>query len=163
MKKLLVSVIAGLVLFACGQMKQDQDQTEVQVIEINELLSNPLDFDEKEVSIHGIISHVCRHSGDKMRVAEIEGDGLSVLVMLMDYSEVFGPESEGQELIVSGTLKTWIRNIDELEDDHDHGDGHDHEEGHACESTEEAIKLMKEKGIDPDIAAYIELVSYQLK
>jgi hypothetical protein len=155
MKKLLVLVIAGLVLFACGQKKQEQ--AEVNVIEINELLSNPLDFDGKEVSVHGIISHVCRNSGDKMRVAEIDGDGLSVLVMLMDYSDVFGPESEGQELIVTGVLKTWIRNIDELEDDHDH------EEGHACESTEQAIKLMQEKGINPDIAAYIEMVKYEIK
>jgi len=161
MKKLLVIVLAGLALFSYGQQRQEQATPIVNLIGIKELLTNGLGYHGKEVSVRGIISHVCRHSGDKMRVAEIDGEGLSVLVMLKDNSGSFSPESEGTELVVTGSVVARIRNLGALGKDHHPEQGSNHSGGHVCKSTEKAIRLMKEKGIDPDIAVYIDLVSYQ--
>lgn len=170
MKKTVLAIVAILFFVACGQQAAQQEAL-VETFEIAELISNPLEHENQEVHIEGIINHICRHSGDKMRVAELEGDGLSVLVMLGDFASQFSPEFEGKEVALTGVLKTSIRNIDALNETHEHGEDcdhegeeHAHEEGHDdCESTQQAIAKMKEKGIDPDIASYIELKSFEVK
>ena len=159
--KLLFVFLSGLILFAYGPKNQDQEVNEIEITQIKELLSNPPEFDGKEVAIQGIISHICRKSGDKMRVAEIDGEGLSILVRLNDHSISFSPEMEGSEILVTGMLVAWIRNLDALEEEHKLGGSE--ENRHACESTNQAIKLMREKGIDPDITSYIDLVKFEVR
>lgn len=170
MKRTVLAIVAVLIFAACGQQAAQQE-AEVMTFEIAELISNPLDHENHEVRIEGIINHICRGSGDKMRVAELDGDGLSVLVMLGDFASQFSPEFEGKEVALTGVLKTSIRNIDALNEEHEHGEdcdhdheGHDHAEGHDdCESTQQALAKMKEKGIDPDIMAFIEIKSFEVK
>lgn len=172
MKRFALALVAVFFFFGCGQQPATQEEAVIETIEIAELISNPLDFQEQTVRIEGIITHICRHSGDKMRVAEIEGDGLSVLVMLGDFAPEFNPEFEGKEVVLTGILKATIRNIDALAEGHVHGEDCDHEgeevahteEGHdECASTQEAIAKMKEAGIDPDIATHIQITSFEIK
>ncbi|MBW6497697.1 MAG: hypothetical protein K0B09_04860 [Bacteroidales bacterium] len=174
MKRFALAMIAVFFFFGCGQQPATQEEVVIETFEIAELISNPMEYEEQEIRIEGIISHICRHSGEKMRVAEIDGEGLSILVMLGDFAPQFNPEFEGQEVILTGVLKTTIQNIDALNEEHVHGeDGEDcdhegeehaHEEGHDdCESTQEAIAKMKAAGIDPDIAAHIEITSFEIK
>ncbi len=159
-KKIGLVFLASFIMFACGQ-QAEQDSTRVfEDKTIEELVSDPMAFEDHEVSFEGLIGHICRHSGDKMRIMQPDNDAFSIMVMLGDFTPVFGPEFEGSDIKVQGVLKTQVRNIEELED-HDHD--HEHEEGHACESTEAAIKRLEEKGISPDIMAYIELTSFEIK
>lgn len=171
MKKYFLVFAAGLILASCGAGTGDQGQAVVESHTIETLASNPMDFEGKTVKFEGLIGHICHHSGDKMRIVQLDNDAFSMQVMLGDLMNQFKVEDEGREIAVTGVFKTVVRNLDALEaaeahdHDHDHGheDDHEHEDGHACSSTEEAIKRMAEKGIDPDIRPYVELLAFEIK
>lgn len=161
MKKLFIfAVIAGF-LFACATKTEKKAEETILEPTITELISNPMDYDGKEVAFTGVISHVCKHAGDKMRVMQ-EDTELSVLVMLGDYTGVITPENEGETVTVSGLVAVSLKNMDAIEEEHKH-EGEEHEEGHECASTEEAIAKMKEKGIDPDFSVAVNLKKYEVK
>ncbi len=158
-KRFTVIVLAGLLMYSCGQVKEQQGES-LSLSTIKELVSEPLSLDGKEVSFEGVITHICRHSGDKMRVNQVDDADYSIMVMLNDFKPEFNPEFEGKQVRVTGVMKTQVLNMDELEatPEHEHAEGEDH----ACSSTEEAIKAMQEKGISPDITAFLELNSYEV-
>ncbi len=163
MKKLFIVLLAASLFVGCSSKTSQEGIETAESHLISELVSNPLDFDNHAVSFEGTIGHICRHSGDKMRVVQQEDDAFSVLVMLGDLSANFNVEMEGQAVKATGILKTEVRNIDALADhdhDHDHADGEGHDD---CASTQEAVARMKERGIDPDIRVYVELTSYEIK
>lgn len=135
------------------QVASDDHSVEAQ---ISEILSDPLDYDSKTVKVEGVISHVCRHSGDKMRIMQ-DGSDLSILVMLEDFTGQFDAESEGTRVSVTGNLVTEVTNLEELA-------AHGHEDdGHDCEDTREAVEVMKARGLDASIGAYISLNQYDTK
>ena len=146
-------------MISCGQVKEQQSNA-VETHLISELVSQPLEYEGKEVSFDGVISHICRHSGDKMRVNQANDTDFSIMVMLEEFQPQFSAEFEGKHVKVTGLVKTVVSNMEELEHDHEHA--HDGEEGHECSSTEEAVKLMAERGITPDIRAYIELKGFEI-
>ncbi len=159
----LFVLIAGMLMFSCGEQpkeKEDKDVAdEVVSLSIIDILKDPYEYEGKTVSFDGIINHVCRHSGDKMRVNPKDNDDYSILVMLGDFINQFDTDFEGEAITCRGVLKTEIRDIDEpAEEEHEHAPG-----DHTCETTEEAIKKMEKLGIEPEIRAYIELESFEIK
>ena len=160
MKRFLLLMIAGLLMTACGSQPQQQAESVVNTYTIEQLAVEPLVYEGQTVRFEGVIDHMCRHSGDKMRVAQVDNDTYSMQVMLGDMMDQFSQEHEGAGVVITGVLQTAIRNLDELEEDH-HDDDHDHD--HACDSTEEAIRRMAEKGISPDIRPYVELIAFEVK
>ncbi|MFN3556383.1 MAG: hypothetical protein ACK4VN_10500 [Bacteroidales bacterium] len=161
LKRFAMIAVAALLVYSCGQApEQTADAADVKLIA--ELVSEPLAFEGQEVTFEGTITHICRHSGDKMRVNQLDDADFSIMVMLEEFKTQFSQEMEGRQVKVTGVLKTRVRNMDALEEQHDHDHAHDGEEGHACGSTEEAIKRMEERGITPDVVAYIELVSFEI-
>lgn len=169
MKHITLMILAtAMLLTACGpQTAVEQGEAEVQTYLISEMVSRPLDLEDHTVRFEGIIGHVCRHSGDKMRVMQQDDNAFSVMVMLGDFTGSVTTEFEGKEVVATGVLKAEVRNLDELaahEHDHAHDhDDHEHEDGHGCSSTEEAIALLKERGIEPNIFTYVELTSFEIK
>ncbi len=153
-------LVAGLLMMACGTQTEHQAGGVVETSEIAQLVADPLHYEGTVVRFEGVISHICRHSGDKMRVVQAGDETYSMQVMLGEHMNRFDVEDEGREVMVLGTLKTQVTNLDELDADHEHE--HD-EDGHACESTEQAIRLLAEKGIDPDIRPYVELQAFELR
>lgn len=173
MKAITLTILAAVMLLtACGpQPSVQQEEAGIQTYLISEMVSNPLELEDHTVRFEGIIGHVCRHSGDKMRVMQHDDNAFSVMVMLGDFTGSVTTEFEGREVVATGVLKAEVRNLDELDahqHDHDHHDGHDHddhehEDGHGCSSTEEAIALLKERGIEPNIRTYVQLTSFEIK
>jgi hypothetical protein len=169
MKKFFLILSAFLFMAACNNQTNQQTENEVQVHTIEELAHDPMSFEDQTVRFEGVIGHLCQHSGDKMRVVQLDNEAFSMQVMLGDLMNNFSIEHEGSVVEVTGTLKTVVRNLDALEEaeahdhDHDHAEDHDHEEDHDCESTAEAIRRMAEKGIDPDIRPYVELTAFKIK
>ena len=161
MKRFAFLLVAGLIFAGCAQQGANQEEAEIVNYEIADLVSAPMDFENQEVRIEGFIHHMCRHSGDKLRLAELGGEGLSIEVMLGDFASQFNPEMEGKELVITGVLKTAVSNMDALEAELERA--HEGEEGHECETTQEAVAKMKELGIDPNVVAYIEMTSFELK
>lgn len=164
MKKISLIAIAMLSLLAiqsCNISSTDQSHhSEAETVMISQLLSEPLLYEDQLVRIEGIIGHMCRNSGDKMRVNQFDDHGFSIMVMLGDFSANFSPEFEGKEIVATGILKAEVRNMSAL-DSHDHD--HDHEDGHECASTAEAIKMLEERGIIADVRTFLELTSFEIK
>jgi hypothetical protein len=159
-RKIAIIAVLGVIFYSCSQAPQPTGET--QVYKIAELVSEPLGFEGKEVTFEGTITHICRHSGDKMRVNQVEDADFSIMVMLEEFQTQFSQDFEGRKVKVTGVLKTQVRNIGELEEQHDHDHAHDGEEGHECSSTEEAIKRLQERGITPDIVAFIEMKGFEI-
>ncbi|MFN2395801.1 MAG: DUF4920 domain-containing protein [Bacteroidales bacterium] len=157
-KRLAIIAVLGVLIYSCNQPTQKAEETQVTMI--SEMVTEPLSYEGQEVTFEGTITHICRHSGDKMRVNQMNDSDFSILVMLEDFQTQINPDFEGRNVKVTGILKTEVRNLDEMEHDHDHA--HDGEEGHECESTEEAIKMLEEKGITPEIMAYIEMNGFEV-
>ncbi|MFW5758309.1 MAG: hypothetical protein ACOCYO_06475 [Bacteroidota bacterium] len=185
LKNIFATFVIGLVMISCNQVSQNSSE-EIQTRQIAELLSEPLGYEGTEVSFEGTIGHICRHGGDKMRVNQISDQDYSILVMLQDFQSQINQEFEGKQVKVNGILKTEViepeenhtHNHDHDHDhaDHDHGHAnHDHEHAnhdhdHAsaevneddCESTEQAIKKLEEKGIEPNIFTFVEMTSFKI-
>ncbi|MFO7922317.1 MAG: OB-fold nucleic acid binding domain-containing protein [Bacteroidales bacterium] len=154
----ITGIMAIIMIFASCSSNQSGSaglsENETLEVSITDLLSDPLRYDNQTVKIEGMISHVCRHSGDKMRMLQDDSD-LSIQVMLGDFTGQFDTESEGMRVSVTGTLVTEVTNMDELE-------AHSHEdEEHDCEDTRQAVEIMKARGLDADIRTYIALNQYE--
>jgi hypothetical protein len=160
MLRFTIIALLGLMIYSCGQTTKPEESAETNTI--SELVSEPLGFDGTEVSFEGVITHICKHSGDKMRVNQIDDTDYSIMVMLDEFKSQFNADYEGKHVRVIGILRTQVLNSGEAEVAHDHDHAHNGEEGHECASTEEAVKALKEKGITPDIRAFIELKSYEV-
>jgi hypothetical protein len=170
MKKALLALFAGILMVSCGTQDARQAEAVAEEYLISGIVGNPLELEDHLVSFEGTIGHICRHSGDKMRVVQTDDEAFSILVMLGDFTPSFNPELEGRHVVATGIVKTEVRNLDALNEEHVHGEDCDHEdeahaegEDHECASTEEAIARLKERGIDPDIRVYVELTAYELK
>lgn len=161
MKKLFILALLAGFIVSCAQKTEKKSEDTILEPTITELLSSPMDFEGAEVNMEGVISHVCKHAGDKMRVMQPDTE-LSVMVMLGEYTGVITPENEGQTVAFNGMVTVKVANLDALGEEHKH-DGEEHEEGHECASTEEAITKLKEKGLDPDLRVVVELKKYELK
>ncbi len=152
----LVAIIM-LLLASCntGATDSNTGKSEDGTIEttISGLFEAPMDFDGKIVTLEGVITHVCQHGGDKMRIMQ-DGSDLTVQIMLGDYTGQFNADSEGTKIEITGTVETEVTNIDELSD-------HQHED--ECENTLQAIEAMKELGLDPNIRPFIHLEKYEIK
>jgi hypothetical protein len=155
LKKITVLAVIGLMIYSCGQVKEQEISAGADMKLISELVSNPLEFDGEEVNFEGVITHICKHSGDKMRVNQVDDNDFSIMVMLEEFQTQFGPEFEGKRIKVLGLVKTQVMNAEAH--DHEHG-----EEGHSCCSSKEAAKCLHEKGITPDVRAYIELKGWEI-
>lgn len=160
MKRILLLLVITMFIGSCAQ--QPAAEQTVETHQISELVMEPMLYDNQIVRFEGMISHICRHSGDKMRIVQTSDDSYSILVMLGEMASQFNPEMEGNEVVLLGTMKAEVMNIGDLEEAHDHEhEGEEH--GHECSSTEEAIQKLQEKGIDPDIRAYVELMGVEQK
>lgn len=158
-KKIALIALVGFVMISCGQVKEQQNEV-AETQQISELVSQPLEYEGKEVSFDGVITHICQHSGDKMRVNQIDDADFSILVMLEEFQPQINAEFEGKHVRVKGVLKTVVSNMDEIE--HSHDESHEGEEGHECESTEEALELMAERGITPELRSYVEMKGFEV-
>lgn len=154
MNKLFLFLAAAGMMYACGGAPSGQETGEtVHAVSIDALVEDPMGFEGQTVRFEGVIDHMCRHSGDKMRVAHTGEDAMSIQVRLGELMNRFSVEDEGRMVDITGVLKTEVLNMEEL---------HQHDEDHACETTEEAVRMMAELGIDPNIRPYVELQDFEL-
>ncbi len=156
LKKIALLFALGFILVSCGQVAEKQNES-ADIKLISELVAEPLAYDGQEVTIQGLITHICKHSGDKIRINQVEDADFSIMVMLQEFQPQFDPSCEGRQIKITGVLRTVVRNMDQLEEAHNH----EGEEGEGCASSQEAAKKLQEKGITPDIRAFIEMKSFE--
>jgi hypothetical protein len=180
MKNTFLFLTIALFAIACSS-NQTAEITEQQIMA--EMLT-PANFSEKvadfvgkEVSVTGVIDHVCSHGGKKMFLADLEGDG-RVRVNTGEDMAAFKTEWEGSMVIATGIVNELV--IDEAylieweEELKEAAEAGEAEEGHeGCEYeayTESASykqitryrEMMAEKGTNKLSFYSMTCTSYQI-
>lgn len=134
MQKIILLFVAAAILTSCNQTGQkdntDSSSTEMEKVvsaTVEELLAQPSDYDGKEVAISGMVTHVCRHGGQKCFVLAEDGETQIRIVPGGDIDE-FKIDLEGSTVAFKGVFK--VLNLVELEA---HVEDHESKEHHAQE------------------------------
>ena len=138
MQRLIVRILFATLLGSCSQSGKKEEttaeasQTE-QVVKatIQELLAQPADYDGKEVAVSGMVTHVCKHSGQKCFVLADDGETQIRIVPSGDIDE-FKIDLEGSTVAFKGTFKVLNPvQAEEHEEDHDSKEHHETEMAHS--------------------------------
>ncbi len=159
LRKSLLLLMIGVITYSCNSVDK-QSTGAPETVTISELVSEPLNFENKMVTFNGTITHICRHSGDKIRINQMDDSSFSIMVMLEEFQSQFSSESEGRQIEITGVLKTHIRNPEQAATNQTHASQREH--SHTCAASEDAQKKLQEKGIARDIIAFIELTGFEI-
>lgn len=137
MKRVTLLVIIAVMLSSCGQtgqseraVSQEDEKDKILTATVEEMLAEPAVYDGKEVAISGMVTHVCRHGGQKCFVVGKDGESQLRIVPSGDIDE-FKIELEGSTVAFKGTFK--VLNPVQAEEhvaDHDSKEHHDSEMAH---------------------------------
>ena len=168
MKKVFLTLGVILAFISCTSNASKQDKDEPQnVFDVPQLLSVAIDSVDKEVTVKGLVTHVCSHSGRRCFLEDSTGE-YSVKVEATDTLGTFDRAIMGTEIIVSGILREkrlsaeYINDWEiEIKEKH----AHEAEEGgEKCASELANItsmrEWMKEHNKDYYSIFYIDGISY---
>jgi len=136
MQRLFILVIMAFLAVSCNQSvkKEGVNPEAVQTEEIVtativELLASPADYQDKEVAVSGMVSHVCRHGGQKCFIVADDGETQIRIVPGGDIDE-FDIALEGSTVAFKGVFR--VLNTVEAEE---HVEDHESKEHHAVEQS----------------------------
>ena len=106
MRKLSVLIVLAAVLFACGnrQTQTASNENETVVMTVDELMAAAAEKVDQEVVISGMITHVCKHGGQRCFVMGATDD-VVIRVEAGDEIESFKQEHVGDVLQITGILR----------------------------------------------------------
>lgn len=137
MQRIVIFVMLAILAGACNQTTQKESSIEAVNTEkilaatIEELLADPTEYNNKEVAITGMVTHVCKHGGQKCFVLAEDGETQIRLVPGGDIDE-FKIELEGSIIAVKGTLRVLAPEVAEAHlEDHESKEHHEVEMSHS--------------------------------
>ena len=92
---------------ACKQNVQQKAEPQVEKIlaaSIEELVAHPAEYQDKEVAVQGMVTHVCRHGGQKCFVLAEDGETQIRIVPSGDIDE-FKIDLEGSTVAFKGVFR----------------------------------------------------------
>ncbi len=110
MHRILFWVALVILTGACNQAGQKEGESRPEKAEkivtatIQELVARPEEYKDKYVAITGMVTHVCRHGGQKCFVLAEDGETQIRVVPSGDIDE-FNIELEGSTVAFKGTFK----------------------------------------------------------
>lgn len=145
MKKVLNGIIVVLVVLfmtGCGSKSgnnadnegQAGQESARQTLTVDKLMPDINAHVDKEVSVRGVVEHVCKHGGKRLHLMDEEGN-MKIRVESGKAITQFDRALEGEEINVQGTVNKLV--IDEAylnqreQELKKEGTKHDHEEEHA--------------------------------
>ena len=148
MQRSILMVLIAFLAVSCNQTaKQEGDNQEASKTEqivsatIVELLAAPADYQDKEVAVSGMVTHVCRHGGQKCFIVADDGETQIRIVPGGDIDE-FKVEMEGSTIAFKGTFRVQTAELtaEELED-YESKEHHEVEQSHS--SAEKAEYFLE--------------------
>lgn len=134
MPRVLLLIMVAVLIGACNQSDQkagvdspNLEKEKIVSVTVEEMLAAPADYDGKEVAVSGMVTHVCRHGGQKCFVLGEDGETQIRIVPGGDIDE-FKIDLEGSTVAFTGTFKV-LNPIQAQE----HGANHDSKEHHENE------------------------------
>ena len=135
MQRMALWVMLAILMGACKQSPQKNTKAEsgntekIVAASIEELVANPGEYKNLEVAITGMVTHVCRHGGQKCFLLAKDGQTQIRLVPGGDLDE-FKIELEGSTIAVKGTFRVMTPELAEA-----HVEDHENKEHHAVEMS----------------------------
>ncbi len=188
--KTTIFVLLTFLVFACNSKKADSPGSEpatgktgmedinvIEVIPVAELLKNPDDYVDKEVRVEGLVTHVCRHSGQRLHLSDQNGE-VRLRVEAGNEIKRFERDLEGSEIIAVGVLRkqvideTYIEEMEHsgrgpkgmhVEDENDAGEKDSGEEADMQQQAENMRKMLKERGTDRIVMYWLDGASFEEK
>jgi len=138
MKNLIYLFVITALLVSCNQANKnygensspDKRMESVVAATIEELLAEPSDYEGKEVAVSGMVTHVCKHGGQKCFVLAEDGESQLRINVGEDIDE-FETGLEGSNVAFKGVFR--VLNSIETEsnvEDHDSQEHHSEEMAH---------------------------------
>ena len=157
MQRSILLVLIAFMAFACNQTsKKEADVQEAETSEkivsasIVELLATPEEYKDVTVALSGMVTHVCRHGGQKCFVVADDGETQIRLVPGGDVDE-FKVELEGSTIAVKGVFRVLNAEMAaEHVEDHDSKEHHAVEQSHSeAEKAEYFVETLEFKEVTP--------------
>ncbi|MFC2090077.1 OB-fold nucleic acid binding domain-containing protein [Bacteroidota bacterium] len=147
MKKLAILTLTVLLIFSCTSNNSKVE--DIKALTLEELTVQAADLNEATISVEGLVTHVCKHGGQKMFLTD-ETKNIDILVQVSNSIPEFDVALEGSNVKVTG--KVIVSVVDESMEEH---------EGEKEENcpTEEAMKKDGE-ACATNITYYIEAAEY---
>jgi hypothetical protein len=136
MQRAVFLVLVAFLAVSCNQASKETsaESTEVEQIvsaTIHELLATPADYDGKEVAVSGMVTHVCRHGGQKCFIVAEDGETQIRIVPAGDIDE-FKIELEGSTVAFKGVFRVMNPvETEELVEDYESKEHHAVEQSHS--------------------------------
>jgi hypothetical protein len=133
MHRILIGIVLVFLMGACNQAAQkegeDQGDKTGKIISasIEELLASPVEYKDKVVAISGMVTHVCKHGGQKCFVLGADGETQIRIVPGGNIDE-FKIDLEGSNVAFKGTFRVLTPLEAEV-----HVEDHDSKEHHATD------------------------------
>lgn len=161
MRKLFILTLVVLFAVSCGSRQNQTQSTEetLQVMTVDELMVAAADHVDQEVVISGLITHVCKHGGQRCFVMG-STDAVTIRVEAGDEIGSFKQEYVGSELQITGILR-----LVPVDGGHECSEGevatHEHEKG--TEMVEEGVVKTETEVAEEYVPSYfIEGVRYSV-
>lgn len=153
MKQIFLLMAAVIIFSACqtnNNANSNQDSN-IPVISVDEFFGNPALYVDKEVAIEGLVTHVCKHGGQKLFLAGVETPA-TIRINTSESIPEFGIEMEGNTTRFKGVVKimddSFLAEATAEEESH-------HPGGENADSQEQVARRNKEYYI---IASSFEVV-----
>ena len=128
--------LASLLLVSCGRENKKEQASQAGEMEkvisatVEEILAYPSEYQGKEVAVSGMVTHVCRHGGQKCFIVGEDGE-TQIRIEPGGGIDEFGIALEGSEVAFRGVFR--VLNAQQSEEhlaDHEAQPHHDHEMSH---------------------------------
>jgi len=136
MYRSILWVIIAFLAVSCNQsVKTEGDKKEATKTEkivsatVIELLATPADYQDKEIAVSGMVTHVCRHGGQKCFIVADDGETQIRIVPGGDIDE-FNIELEGSTVAFKGVFRVLNAELAE-----EHVEDHESKEHHVVEQS----------------------------
>lgn len=140
MKRLLLYIPLLALLASCNGNQKTQESGTLSKVTVDDFFSTPEQYLEKEIVITGLVTHVCKHGGQKLFIAGDAGE----MVLRVNTSESipeFGLDMEGSKVEFTGLVKAFeeealTATLEEEAEHHAADPGHESAEQKANRNTE---------------------------
>jgi len=155
MQRSILWVFIAFLAVSCNQTTKteagNEEATKTETIvsaTIVELLATPADYQDKEVAVSGMVTHVCRHGGQKCFIVADDGETQIRIVPGGDIDE-FNIEMEGSTVAFKGIFRVLNAELaEEHVEDHESKEHHVVEQSHSsAEKAEYFVEALELKEI----------------
>ena len=157
MQKVALLAILALLAMSCNQASEEnkaanepQEMEQIVSATIQELLTTPAEYNGKEVAVSGMVTHVCRHGGQKCFIVAEDGETQIRIVPGGEIDE-FTIDMEGSTVAFKGVFRVLnSTQTEELVEDYESKEHHAVEQSHsAAEKADYFVEAVDFKEVTP--------------